>query len=205
MTRSRRPFATVVCVALLVVAFVAGCGGSTGHLVSFDPSSPCTTDGRQPGAYPELERLLPAEYEGQPPGSVDSGRNCTPDALGALADMGIDGVRFAGATWPLGGTTGLTFAVFEADNPVADDLAPSDMIAFYEAGARAARRTEKLATSEVTVGDRPGRRLDVLGSDGTGQTIVAWPAEADDRVNVLLAADLGDTRVLEVLEALASR
>jgi hypothetical protein len=182
----------------VVVVAVSGCGGFTAPVASFDPGSPCTTDGRQPGSYPELEALLPDAYEGQPPASVDSGRSCTPQALGALAELGIDGIRFAGATWTLGGTSGLTVAVFEAD-----DLDPADMVLFYEAGARAARRTEKLATSDVTVGDRPARRLDVLGSDGTGQTIVAWPAEVDGRVNVLLAADLGDARVLEALDAFA--
>ena len=70
------------------------------------------------------------------------------------------------------------------------------MLDFYEAGARSARHTEKLATSETTVGGRPAQRLDVLGSDGTGQTVVAWPAaSAADRVWVLLAADLGDAKV----------
>ena len=46
------------------------------------------------------------------------------------------------------------------------------MLEFYETGARGARRTEKLVTSDTTVGGEPARRLDVLGSDGTGQTVV---------------------------------
>jgi hypothetical protein len=56
--------------------------------------------------------------------------------------------------------------------------------------------------SETTVGGADAKRLDVLGSDGTGQTIVTWPADEPGRVNVLLAADVGDARVAEALEAL---
>ena len=40
-----------------------------------------------------------------------------PAALGSLADAGIDGVRFAGATWGLGGSSGLTVATFEGNGP----------------------------------------------------------------------------------------
>ena len=36
-------------------------------VASFDPSSPCPTDGRFPGAYPELEALLPGDLDGAPP------------------------------------------------------------------------------------------------------------------------------------------
>jgi hypothetical protein len=191
--RGLRPLFALLAAAVLVTA----CGGTAVPVVSFDPASPCTTDGRVPGAYPDLEARLPADYEGQPPANVDSGRSCTAAALGTLAEDGVAELRFAGATWDLGGTTGLTFAVFEAPG-----LEPGDMIRFYEAGARLARRTEKLATSDTTVGGRPARRLDVLGSDGTGQTIVAWPAEEPGRVHVLLAADLGDAKVAQALETL---
>lgn len=167
-------------------------------VVSFDPASPCTTDGRVPGAYPALEALLPKQYEARAPGSVDSGRNCTPGALGTLAAAGIAGVRFAGATWDLEGTAGLTFAVFEADG-----LTPAAMIDFYQAGARKATRTEKLAVSDLTVAGRPARRLDVLRSDGTGETVIAWAAPEPGRVDVLLAADVGDAKVLEAAEGFA--
>jgi hypothetical protein len=185
--------------ALIVLAIVtAGCGSSI-PVVSFDPATPCTTDGRQPGAYPELEALLPTTYEGNAPGNVDSGRSCTAAALGNLADAGIEGVKFAGATWSLGGTTALTVAVFQADG-----LTPAEMIEFYRAGAIANSKTERLLTSEATVGDHRAPRLDVLQSDGTGQTIVAWPASGAGRVYVLLAADLGDARVLKALATFAS-
>jgi hypothetical protein len=72
------------------------------------------------------------------------------------------------------------------------------MISFYEDTATD-RHTEKMSSADVTVGDKTGRRLDVLASDGTGQTIVAWPADRPDTVFVLLAADLGDAAVLDAL------
>ena len=186
----------VPAVALVLALVLAGCGTAT-PVASFDPASACTTDGRMPGAYPELEALLPAAYEGKAPSTIDSGRNCTPAALGTLAKAGIDGVRFAGATWPLGGTSGLTVAVFEGDG-----LDPKAMIDFYEAGARTASRTEKLLSEDTTVAGQPARRLAVLRSDGSGQTIVAWP-DGEHRVMVLLAADLGDAKVAEAAEAFA--
>ncbi len=192
-----RPGSPIV-LLLAAAALLAACGGSAIPVVSFDPAAACTTDGRMPGAYPELEALLPPAYGGSSPINVDSGRNCTPDALGTLADVGISEVRFAGATWELDGSAALTTALFEAEG-----LTPSAMIDFYKAGALSNRKTERLADAETTVAGRTGRRLDVLQADGTAQTIVAWPAEEPGRVIVLLASDLGDTRVLEALEELA--
>ncbi len=75
----------VPAVGLVLALVLAGCGTAT-PVASFDPASACTTDGRMPGAYPELEALLPAAYEGKAPSTVDSGRNCTPAALGTLAE-----------------------------------------------------------------------------------------------------------------------
>jgi hypothetical protein len=197
--RGAAPRLAVLVALILLALAVGGCGAAT-PATSFDPASACTTDGRFPGAYPDLEALLPATYEGVAPASVDSGRNCTPAALGTLAQSGVDGVRFAGATWPLGGTAGLTFAVFEGDG-----LDATKLLGFYEDGARTARRTEKLQASDTTVGGAAGKRLDVLGSDGTAQTIVTWPAPKTGRVNVLLASDLGDAKVAAALEAFGAR
>jgi hypothetical protein len=87
-------------VFLALGVVLAACGAAI-PVVSFDPASACTTDGRQPGAYPDLEALLPTSYQGKAPDNVDSGRNCTTAAMGALAGEGIDGVRFAGATLAL--------------------------------------------------------------------------------------------------------
>ncbi len=193
-----RPAPRSVILATLLGLAVAACGSAI-PVVSFDPSSACTTDGRQPGAYPELEGLLPTEYEGRAPNNVDSGRSCTTAALGSLAADGIHGVRFAGATWDLDGATALTVAVFEADG-----LTPSAMIDFYRLGGSGNSKLEKIAISDTTVGGRTGSRLDVLQSDGTAQSIVAWPAAREGRVFVLLASDLGDANVLKALDEFGS-
>ena len=73
---------------------------------SFDPTGACTADGSAPGAYPELEALVPTTYEGKGPDRLDSGRNCTPQNLATLQAAGIDEVRFAGGTWGFGGGAG---------------------------------------------------------------------------------------------------
>jgi hypothetical protein len=192
------PFA----VAALAVAIVAaGCGGPS-RTVSFDPGTACASaddEGQMPGAYPDLEALLPTKYEQQPAGLRDSGRGCTPDGLGSLATHGITQVRFAGATWDLGTGKGVTFAIFEGAALTADE-----MIEFYETGARSSNKTEDLRTSDTSIAGIAGKRLDVLFSD-TAQTIVAWPDPAGkDRVRVLLAADLGDAKVAEILARGAS-
>jgi len=187
--------------AVALVLSVAACGsGPAAPVVSFDPAGACTTGGQQPGAYPELEAVLPKLYLGEPPTNLDSGRTCTSPALGTLAGHGISDVKFAGATWKTGGASGFTTAVFQADG-----LDATTMIEFYKAGASAARRTDKLQVTEITVADQPGKRLDVLGTDGTGQTVVVWPAPEPGRVHVLLLADLGDAKVTELLGLFGTR
>jgi hypothetical protein len=182
---------------MVLVLVVSACTTAT-PVASFDPASACTSDGRMPGAYPDLEALLPKTFQGAAPATIDSGRNCTKAALGSLADAGIDGVEFAGATWPLGGSTGLTVAIFEGDG-----LEPAEMVDFYAKGAVGASKTDKAKLSDTTVAGQPAKRLDVLASDGSGSTIVAWPGGAPGRVMVLLAADLGDAKVLDALKAIA--
>jgi hypothetical protein len=198
MTRPNVP--AVLVLALAVSLAVAGCGGSRNLVVSFDPASACTTDGRQPGAYPDLEAFLPATYDGKAPTSVDSGRSCTANALGTLASHGIAGVRFAGATWSLGASSGLTVAFFEGTG-----LDAATMLEFYETPARSASHTDTYTDSNATVGGRPGKRLDVLNTDGTGQTIVTWPSSTPGRVHVLLASDLGDAKVAAALDTFGAQ
>ena len=197
-----RPFARRLLLPALVASVVlfAACAAEGPQPVVFDPSAPCPEEGQQPRAYPDLEALIPAEIDGKAPDTLDSGRSCTAEALGTLADDGIDEMRYAGGTWPAGGSSGWTLAVFTADG-----LDPVKMRAFYQAGAAAARRSEKVVASTTTVGGVPAERLDVLMSDGTGQTVVAWQEAGDGPVWVLLAADVGDTRVAELLETLGSR
>ena len=190
--------ARTAALAVRLVAFVAACG-SAAPAVSFAPSGPCDGSGRAAGTYPELEALLPAEYEGAAPDGTDSGRSCTSDVLGVLADRGVTDMRFAGTTWDLGTGRALTLAVFEGDG-----VTPEAMIAFYENGARKGRRTERLATRDTTVAGRPARRLDVLWAS-SAQSIVAWPDASGERTLVLLAADLGDTAVLDALTQFGDR
>ena len=182
---------------MLVGLLAAGCGAAPPS--SFSPEGPCDGDGRAPGTYPTLEALLPDAYEGEAPDVVDSGRTCTTAGLATLAEAGVTDLRFAGATWDLGGGRGLTLAVFDGEGVTTDA-----MIEFYETGARDARRTERVEVSDTTVAGRQARRIDVVWSQ-TGQTIVAWPSADGERINVLLAADIGDARVAEILETYGAR
>jgi len=189
---------------LLVLALVLGaCQASTpagSPAASLAPTGSCTADAQRPGTYPDLEALLPGPYQGAQPQSLDSGRTCTPAGLGTLAGHGIADVRFAGETWGFGGTTGMTLAVFDAAG-----LDPARMLEFYQSGAATASHTDKLQSSDTTVGGKPAKRLDVLSTDGTGQTIVTWPGATPGQVWVLLSADIGDARTAAALEAFGSR
>ncbi len=163
--------------AILVAAsLVAGCGTAT-----FEPSGPCTVDGRAPGTYPELEALVPTSFRGRGPDSLDSGRNCTVRALTTLAAHGVGDVRFAGATWDLGSSSGVTLAVFEAPR-----LEAGWMTEFYEVGARGARRTESVEVSTVQIPNGvAGSRVDALNGESF-QSVIVWPD--GERVRVALVA-----------------
>jgi hypothetical protein len=147
-----------------LVSALAGCGGS-----SFDPSGPCTADGRAAGSYPELEAVVRTTFRGEAPDRLDSGRNCTPQALATLVAHGVTAVRFAGATWDLGSSSGITLAAFEAPNLEAAWLAE-----FYEVGARTGRNVETVETRTVAIPDgRPGTRIDALNGESF-QSVVVW-------------------------------
>jgi hypothetical protein len=162
---------------LLIAALLAGLVGCVG--ASFEPSGPCTTDGRVPGAYPDLEAIVPATFRGRAPDRLDSGRNCTPKALATLVAHGVSELRFAGANWDLGSSSGLTLAIFEAPRLDADWVAE-----FYEAGARTARRTESVEVTSVTIPDgSSGSRIDALNGESF-QSVIVWPD--GDRVRVAL-------------------
>jgi hypothetical protein len=197
---SRRCHARLASFLVVALLLLGACSGADPLVSSFDPAAPCPAEGQQPGAYPDLEAMLVDEYDGRGPDYVDSGRICSAEALGTLAAAGITQLRFAGATWRTGGTSGLTLAVFEADG-----LDAAEMLDFYAVPAQSARRTEKLQRSDTMVGGAAAGRLDVLGSDGTGQTVVTWQAPGESVVRVLLAADIGDSRVAELLATLGSK
>ncbi len=84
---------------------------------SFDPTGACTADGSAPGAYPELEARIPKTFHDAAPGSLDSGRNCSPEAMGSLTAAGIEELRFGGGTWSFGAERTAAMAVFTAPGP----------------------------------------------------------------------------------------
>ncbi len=190
-----RPAALIVLGVLSTVALaLAGCT-SAAVSPSFDPSTPCTADVRVSGAYPELEALVPARLDGQPPTRLDSGRNCTPTNLGTLAGHGITELRFAGGLWERSSTSGITLVVFEADGLTAAEIGE-----WYEAGARTARRTQALKPSRPLVDGRQGYRLDLLNGD-VPQTVVAWPSADGRVVQVVLAADVSRPEIEAAIAA----
>ncbi len=178
--------------AAIVVMGVA-CGGEAPP--SFDPTGPCITDGAAPGAYPDLEARLPTSYRDAEPMEVDSGRNCSAEKLGLLAELGYDEVRHAGATWSFGGERALVLAVFSAPG-----LEASEVADFYAESARTTPRMVILAETEPRIAGRPGRRLDAKRVERL-QTVVVWPAADPDVVNVVVSNDLPEARIQEAIDA----
>ena len=195
-TRVGRGRAAGVAIAIAVALVAASCGSSQ---ASFDPAGPCVTDGRAPGAYPELQAKLPPSLGGIGPATgtgsasadlfpttVDSGRTCTEAGLGPLWANGVRELRFAGATWDYGGGDATVSAYFTtpAGQPA---LQPAWMEAFYEVGARASSKTENLVFTRPTI-EPAGAvwRVDAL-NDLSFQTVVVWPA-IDGGVRVVIVA-----------------
>jgi hypothetical protein len=185
---SARAFRAILVVALF--AALAGCAGA-----SFDPSGPCTVDGRAPGSYPELEAVVRTTFRGEAPDRLDSGRNCTPQALATLVAHGVSAMRFAGATWDLGSSSGVTLAVFEAPA-----LEPAWLAEFYEVGARAGRNVESVETKTVAIPDgRPGTRIDALNGESY-QSVVVWSDGEHVRV-ALIASFIREVETKEAHDA----
>jgi hypothetical protein len=177
----------------LVLMVLVGC--SLEPAESFDPTGPCSGDGAAVGAYPDLEALVPTSYEERGPDRLDSGRNCTAENLGSLAEAGIDELRFAGGTWDFGSDIAVVLAVFRADGLTAERLGD-----FYASSARAAGRTEITGESELTVHGRAARRLDTKTGDRI-QTVVVWPSADAGRVNVVLSHNLPDPKIENAIAA----
>ena len=176
-----------VVLALASVVIVAGCSGRSAG--SFDPTGACTTDGRVPGAYPELEARVPALLEGRAPEKLDSGRNCSPANLATLANHGVAEVRFAGATWSDGGAAGRTLAVFSAPGLQAEWIAE-----WYAATADRGRNTSNIETTSVTVDGRPGKRIQLVNDD-RHQVVVVWPSDDGSVTQVVIASDVNTARI----------
>lgn len=186
--RAAAPF-----LAIVLAALVVACSGEAA--ASFDPAGACTSDGAAPGAYPELEALIPAVYEGRAPDQLDSGRNCTSTNLGSLEARGIDEVRFSGGTWDFGSDIAAVLAVFSADGLTADALAE-----WWRTTAEDAGRTEITGESRLEVDGRPAFRLDTKTGERL-QTVVVWAAAEPDRVNVVLTHNLPDPKIESAIAA----
>lgn len=195
--RRRRFALLVVSLTTLIVGAIAACSGNAA--ASFDPTGPCTTDGVGVGAYPDLEARIPTTYEGRSPDRLDSGRHCSAVNLGALAEAGIDEVRFAGGAWDFGGNRAAALVVFQAPGLTADLIAD-----FYATSAGSANRTEVTGESTPDLAGRPGHRLDTRTGQRI-QTIVTWPAAEADTVNVVITNDLPDPKIAAAVDAFGGR
>lgn len=176
------PFVAPAVTLLVLALLLSACGGASLY-TSFDPSAPCSTDGRFPGAYPALEARVPATFQGRSPDSLDSGRNCTATELGTLAGHGLKEVHFAGASWFLSGNAGITLALFTGDGLTAEWLGE-----WYEATARAARNTRQIDPTRPQVAGHQAYRLDTINGDSV-QTVIDWAVPGGDAVYVVIAAD----------------
>ena len=177
------------------VALVAmACSGGSPY-TSFDPSSPCTTDGRLPGAYPALEARVPATFDGRKPDSLDSGRNCTTAELGTLVQHGIHEVRYAGGTWNIGSNGGVTLAVFTGDGLTAEWLGE-----WYESTARQARNTRDITPTRPAIAGHQTYRLDTVNNE-SDQTVITFDAPGGDAVYAVVAAEAGEQRIQDAVAA----
>lgn len=176
-----RTLARALVGAALAVLIVA-CGQSGG---SFDPNGPCVTDGRAAGAYPDLERQLPANLGDKTPTTVDSGRSCTPAALGTYASHAVGELRYAGATWDAGGgnATAIVILTTPASDPPLQQVWVEE---FYLAGARASTKTENIEKRRETLDGRDVFRIETL-NELSLQTVLVW-SDDPGRVHVVIAA-----------------
>jgi hypothetical protein len=190
-----RPGTLRAAIAAALVAIASlGCGSPT---PSQDFTGSCATDGKAPGAYPDLERVVseqwgqvsPDAFASIPPTTVDSGRNCTPASLGTLAAHGVKEVRFAGATWDRGNGNATVRVILRAPAG-APPLQGPWVEEFYEAGARASSKTENIEITRPSMdGAGPVYRIDTLNNLSL-QTVLVWPS--DDGVRVALVSTTVD-------------
>jgi hypothetical protein len=175
-----------------LVIVVAGCSSAA---ASFDPASACTGDGRFPGAYPQLEALVPTSLGGRPADRLDSGRSCTDAALTTLKSHGVRELRFAGGLWEQGSNSGTTLVMFDSPTP----LDAKWLAEFYEAGARAGKNTDAIKTAPLTIAGSMGYRLDTLNDDSY-QTVIVWP-RAGHVVGALVASAVREIETRAAHEA----
>lgn len=186
-------------VASLALALAVALAACSGPAASFDPTGACTADGSAPGAYPDLEARIPTTYEGRGPDRLDSGRNCTAENLGSLAEAGFDEIRFAGGAWDFGGNRAAALVSFTAPGLTAQAIAD-----FYAESAEAANRTQVTGASTPTMAGESVFRLDSKTGERI-QTVVTWPAADPDVVNVVITNDLPDAKIEAAVEAFDGR
>ena len=170
------------------VSLVAAC--SAEQLVT-TPLGPCGDDARAAGGFPELEALVPKALgvEGRPPDRIDSGRNCSDATLGTLKAHGVTELRFAGSTWNGTSSSEGTVVAVLATPKGMPLLEPAWVEEFYEAGARAGKKTDNVAVHRQDVGPVGDVFwLDVL-NDLSLQTVVTWQDEGLTHV-VIVATDV---------------
>jgi len=184
-----------------IVALVAGGCAVIGPTARPDPSAPCAgaDEQRAPGFDTELEALIPRTIEGAAPSMLDSGRYCSARALGLLAEAGFGEVRFAGATWPGDGASGLAIVVYRAPGLTLDAIADT-----FARGADDARSVNQVHAQAVEVAGRPGVRIDAVMRDDP-QTVYLWPAAMADTINVVIGSDVEQARLDAALEAMGDR
>jgi hypothetical protein len=174
-------------VLALVLLVLAGC--SAAPAASFDPTGPCSGDGSAPGAYPDLEAVVPRAYEERAPDRLDSGRNCSAENLGSLAAEGIDEIRFAGGTWEFGSDIAAVLAVFDADGLTVDTMAD-----WWVSTAGDSSRTQILGNGDVEIAGRDVRRLDTKTGERL-QSVLVWKGRQPDQVYVVLTHNLPDPKI----------
>jgi hypothetical protein len=180
--------------ALTVFVAIAAIGcSSASPYTSFDPATPCVTDGRFPGAYPDLEARVPKQFDGRAPDQLDSGRNCSVTEMGTLAGHGVTELHYAGGTWVYSANAGVTLAVFTGAGLTAEWLGE-----WYESGARSATNTRNITPTRPMIAGRQGYRLDTVNGE-SNQVVITWPSPNGDAAYVLVAADVAAAKIDEAL------
>ena len=182
-----RSFSLALTLGIALV--LAGCGAA--EQLATNPLGPCGDDARAAGGFVELEQLLPRRLGagGAAPDRVDSGRSCSDAALGTLKQHGVTEMRFAGATWNgASASEGTVIAVLATPGWV-PALEEAWVEEFYEAGARAAKKTDNVETSRPGFGE-VGEVfwLDTI-NDLSFQSVVTWQDEGLTHV-VIVATDV---------------
>jgi len=174
---------------------VAACAGSSPP-PSFDPATPCGGVDRQEmkGAYPDLEARIPIQVDGQAADSRDSGRFCAKGTLGTLWDAGIHETQFGGGIWAVDPTGGTSLAGFQLSVFRAPGLTAQLMADEYKSGAGATSRVTIVSATNEQVYGRPGFRINLLNGD-SHQAIVIWPSADGAVIQVVIAADVGESKV----------